>query len=70
MLPAIRPANRRRDIVFIHDVTHPYVDEAHLEELSAAAAAHGGATMGECQYDTVFCWAPKKGTADAMVGRT
>ena len=42
------------DIVFIHDVTHPYVDEAHLEELSEAAVRLGGATMGACQYDTVY----------------
>lgn len=57
------------DIVFIHDVTHPYVDEAHLEELSAAAAAHGGATMGECQYDTVYGIDPETRMLERVIPR-
>ncbi|MCD8199906.1 MAG: 2-C-methyl-D-erythritol 4-phosphate cytidylyltransferase [Coriobacteriaceae bacterium] len=53
-LQAVADTAQEDDIVFIHDVTHPYVDEPHLEELSDAAHRWGGATMGECQYDTVY----------------
>lgn len=42
------------DVVLIHDATHPYVDEDCIPEVIEATRKHGGATLGECQYDTVY----------------
>lgn len=44
----------QKDIVLIHDATHPYVDEAGTLEVIEAVKKHGGATLGQCQYDTVY----------------
>ena len=57
------------DVVFIHDVTHPYGDDAHLEELFQATITHGGATMGEHQYDTVYEIDPETKMITAVVPR-
>lgn len=42
------------DVVLIHDATHPYVDEESMPALIEATREFGGATLGECQYDTVY----------------
>ena len=42
------------DIVLIHDATHPYVDKPNLEAVIEAVKLFGGATLGGCQYDTVY----------------
>ena len=42
------------DIVLIHDATHPYVDRPNLEAVIEAVKLFGGATLGGCQYDTVY----------------
>ncbi|VEH00870.1 Putative 2-C-methyl-D-erythritol 4-phosphate cytidylyltransferase 2 [Slackia heliotrinireducens] len=57
------------DIVFIHDTTHPYVDAAHLGDLSSAAANFGGATMAECQYDTVYGMDPESKELVSVIPR-
>jgi 2-C-methyl-D-erythritol 4-phosphate cytidylyltransferase len=43
-----------KDVVLIHDATHPYVDEAGTLEVIKAVKKYGGATLGQCQYDTVY----------------
>ncbi len=42
------------DVVLIHDATHPYVDENGTKEIIEAVKKHGGATLGACQYDTMY----------------
>lgn len=42
------------DVVLIHDATHPYVDSDNILPIIEAARRYGGATLGECQYDTVY----------------
>lgn len=42
------------DIVLIHDATHPYVDITGTYEIIQAAKSFGGATLGGCQYDTMY----------------
>ncbi len=44
------------DVVLIHDATHPYVDEENLGAIIEATKEYGGATLGQCQYDTVYCF--------------
>jgi len=43
-----------KDIVLIHDATHPYVDEVGTGEIIEAVKKYGGATLGQCQYDTCY----------------
>jgi 2-C-methyl-D-erythritol 4-phosphate cytidylyltransferase len=57
------------DLVFIHDTTHPYVDENHLGELATAVEVHGGATMGACQYDTVYGMDPDTNMLEKVIPR-
>lgn len=57
------------DFVFIHDTTHPYVDENHLGELATAVEVHGGATMGACQYDTVYGMDPDTNMLEKVIPR-
>lgn len=42
------------DVVLIHDATHPYVDSDSIPLIIEATRRLGGATLGECQYDTVY----------------
>ena len=57
------------DVVLIHDATHPYVDEESLPALEAATREHGGATLGECQYDTVYAFDPETGLLTDVIPR-
>lgn len=47
-------SGKKEDIVLIHDATHPYVDSKNLSKIIAAAKECGGATLGACQYDTMY----------------
>lgn len=42
------------DLVLIHDVTHPYVDEQAIRDGIVAADTFGGATLGAPQCDTCY----------------
>ncbi len=42
------------DVVLIHDATHPYVDAEGTLKIIEAVKEHGGATLGACQYDTMY----------------
>lgn len=57
------------DVVLIHDATHPYVDETKLDALIQATRDHGGATMGECQYDTVYGIDSATGVLERVIPR-
>lgn len=60
---------KANDVVFIHDVTHPYVDDSSLDQLASAARKWGGATMGECQYDTCYQIDPNTKMLEAVIPR-
>lgn len=53
-LEAVSKFASAEDVVLIHDATHPYVDEGNLSLVIDATKHHGGATLGERQYDTVY----------------
>lgn len=57
------------DVVLIHDATHPYVDERGVAETIAATREHGGATLGERQYDTVYRMDPETNTIIEVIPR-
>ncbi|MGI6591505.1 MAG: 2-C-methyl-D-erythritol 4-phosphate cytidylyltransferase [Eggerthellaceae bacterium] len=57
------------DLVFIHDTTHPYVDDEHLDALAEAVERYGGATMGACQYDTVYGMNPDTNMLERVIPR-
>lgn len=42
------------DVILIHDATHPYVDEEGTKLVIEGVEKYGGATLGQCQYDTVY----------------
>ena len=44
----------KEDVVLIHDATHPYVDVEGTKGVIAGVKKYGGATLGQCQYDTVY----------------
>ncbi len=43
-----------QDVVLIHDATHPYVDVEGTKGVIEGVKKYGGATLGQCQYDTVY----------------
>ncbi|MCR4842485.1 MAG: 2-C-methyl-D-erythritol 4-phosphate cytidylyltransferase [Eubacterium sp.] len=43
-----------KDVILIHDATHPYVDVEGTKKIIEAVKKYGGATLGQCQYDTVY----------------
>ena len=45
---------KAEDVILIHDVTHPYVDEAGTEKVIAGVKKYGGATLAAFQYDTCY----------------
>lgn len=57
------------DVVLIHDATHPYVDDESMDAVIAATHAHGGATLGERQYDTVYGINPETGILEQVIPR-
>lgn len=54
---AMKTGNRD-DVVLIHDATHPYVDSQNISPIINAVRQYGGATLGGCQYDTVYQTTP------------
>ena len=53
-LKKIQEIASAKDIVLIHDATHPYVDKVGMEELITAVKENGAATMVQRQYDTCY----------------
>lgn len=53
-LSAMQGMADEEDVILIHDATHPYVDEAGTLQVIKAVKEYGGATLGQCQYDTVY----------------
>ncbi|MBR3289543.1 MAG: 2-C-methyl-D-erythritol 4-phosphate cytidylyltransferase, partial [Clostridia bacterium] len=53
-LSAIRDIAAAEDVVLLHDATHPYVDAAGTRAVIEGVKQYGGATLGACQYDTVY----------------
>lgn len=43
-----------KDVVMIHDATHPYVDEKGMDGIIEAVNEYGGATLASRNYDTVY----------------
>ena len=43
-----------KDVILIHDATHPYVDKEGTLKIIESVKKHGGATLGACQYDTMY----------------
>ena len=57
------------DVVLIHDATHPYVDVSGIHKIIDATLTHGGATLGECQYDTVYEMDPETHMMSKVIPR-
>ncbi len=53
-LAAVADRAGEKDVVLIHDATHPYVDKEGTLAVIEAVHAFGGATLGACQYDTCY----------------
>ena len=53
-LSAIRDVAAAEDVVLLHDATHPYVDAEGTRAVIEGVKKYGGATLGACQYDTVY----------------
>lgn len=68
-LAAVSRYAKDNDVVLIHDATHPYVDEDGVSAIVQATEQFGGATLGECQYDTVYRMDPETGMMDAVIPR-
>lgn len=57
VLNGLKAANHfanERDVVLIHDTTHPYVDVEGTNQVIQKVKEYGGATLAACQYDTVY----------------
>lgn len=53
-LRAVQEFATEKDVVLIHDATHPYVDQEGTLAVIDAVNKFGGATLGACQYDTCY----------------
>lgn len=53
-LNALESRADEKDVVLIHDATHPYVDKGGTKQVIEAVKEYGGATLGQRQYDTVY----------------
>jgi 2-C-methyl-D-erythritol 4-phosphate cytidylyltransferase len=53
-LVAMHEYANEEDVILIHDATHPYVDEEGTLGVIEGVKKYGGATLGQCQYDTVY----------------
>lgn len=53
-LEAISSWAQDDDVILIHDATHPYCDSEGIAEIISAVKEHGGATLGQAQYDTCY----------------
>lgn len=68
-LEASREYAEPKDVILIHDATHPYVDEENLNKVIYAARRNGGATLGARQYDTVYGIDPDSGLLEEVIPR-
>lgn len=68
-LSAVAKQADEGDVVLIHDATHPYVDEEGVAEIIKATKEFGGATLGECQYDTVYRMNAETHMMEAVIPR-
>lgn len=57
------------DVVLIHDATHPYVDAEGTRGVIEGVKKYGGATLGQCQYDTCYQM-DENNMIEAVVPRT
>ena len=57
------------DVVLIHDATHPYVDVEGTIGVIEGVKKYGGATLGQCQYDTCYQMDEER-MIEAVVPRT
>lgn len=53
-LNAVKEFASEKDVVLIHDATHPYVDREGTIAIIDAVNEVGGATLGARQYDTCY----------------
>lgn len=53
-LQAANSIGTGKDIVLIHDATHPYVDIEGTKQIIEATEKYGGATLGGPEYDTMY----------------
>lgn len=53
-LQAVQNFAAEKDVILIHDATHPYVDREGTLAVIEAVNEIGGATLGACQYDTCY----------------
>ena len=53
-LSAIKGEAAADDVVLLHDATHPYMDAEGTRAVIEGVKKYGGATLGACQYDTVY----------------
>ncbi len=53
-LKEINSFAEEKDVVLVHDATHPYVDIEGTKNVIDAVNRYGGATLGAFQYDTVY----------------
>lgn len=53
-LVAMEDFAQDEDVILIHDATHPYVDKEGTKQVIEGVKKYGGATLGQCQYDTVY----------------
>lgn len=68
-LSAIRDIAAAEDVVLLHDATHPYVDAAGTRAVIEGVKQYGGATLGACQYDTVYRMNAETKLLEAVVPR-
>lgn len=67
-LKAMEPWAAPNDVVLIHDATHPYCDDEGILRVIEAVHQHGGATLAQAQYDTVY-QTTEDGLVDAVLPR-
>lgn len=53
-LVAMKDFASAKDVILIHDATHPYCDKEGTRKVIEAVGQYGGATLGQCQFDTVY----------------
>lgn len=53
-LKSISDIAQPTDVVMLHDATHPYVDVDGTKAIIEGVKRYGGATLGQCQYDTCY----------------
>ena len=68
-LEAIADVAQPEDVLLIHDVTHPYMDEEGNRQVIEAVKECGGATLGQYQYDTVYQMNDKTHMIEKVVPR-